>query len=1375
MKKAFNFRSVLVCVLVLIMCLTAFVACDKKQDLSGLENAKSQIYQTYKKLDNTTQASDFYLFKTIVVREKTYNIDWSYKVLEGPEENVSLVLDSDKANFVKFAINGQASAETKFVINGYVKDEKGNKLVIAENGFTIKVPKFATATYAEFVAMCKENGSSISASSKTCAVLAYIVGVNCNGSSMGSVWAMDKDGNGYYVYSPKYPEGFTKTREALNEYLPIGTEVVIHGTPTLQFGATLQFNKNATIEKTGNTAADKNVTLNYIDATDAWSKATDIQDTALEGFQARRVELKGITMGRKEGNDWYFTVGGVEFICRSNIYLMTEADQKALEEKWVVGGKANLKGLVNVYSKKYQVYPDSVNALEVLTQTDEEAVAGVKASLALEATYEDNFTLPTSDAAIVTWAIKSGTGAAIGENNLVTITRANADQKVVFTATIKKGEVTDTKEFEITIPAIVVEDPNTVVLTTKSLKLENGKYQESPADGVTVNGVTFAFKEIGYYDADIQTRINKTTKAASAIWNTTAFNKPIKEIRIKLSAGKAGFSNNNTHSLKFGNAVKGADNIQQLSTVKDQYEYVITPDAATYTFFTFEQNESYTYSSYFESITIVYAEEKSDAEKVAEAKAALTLDVTSTGVSFKLPLVGENGATISWTSSNTDVITINGENAVVTAPAADTPVTLTATIKIGDAQDTKEFPVTVTASIPEFDVTITQPAAGGTVEVKKGTDVIANGKVQQGTVLTITATPNDAQHELVAIKVNGKAIEAVDGVYSVKVTEAVEITAEFKEIKNVTVTIAAVENGKVEVKKGADAVENNAVLRDGDMLTITATANAGYKVSAIKVNGEAIKGNTYTITGAEADGKVAITVETVEIPAMTIAEFKASTTATNTAAKLTGVVTSVDKKAAYIQDATGAAIYVFFGYKEPYSLTLPTIEIGKEYSFVGTKSDFNGLIQLQEPVVVGEPKTPETAIVPKELNEEQYKALTLANTSELITLKNLTVKAGKWMLGATEVKYYAGNANAANEKAVNAVIALLTNDVKFDLVGVNVTYNKPKNADGFFQVAINSAEVVVIDWAPVAKIDVAEIGINDIAQITVTASPAVATDIKATFVSDHPEIAKVDENGKVTGVAAGDAIITVTANGKTTTVAVKVVATVEKFAVNFTKTGTNGNITTVTVDGAEINPGDEVVKGKTIVVTVAPAEGFRLASVTVNGTADTSFAGKTSFELTITAPTTFAVAFEEKPVELKKMTIDLTKGSATGFGTTASNDAKTIEVDGVTLSYVNCKGYDGYLMMCKGTNSYVANTVAINGKIKKIEVTTTSTASANAVYYAEILDAAKTEAQSTGASMKGKGTLTVESTEGGAFFNISMPTKGYNGQIATIVIYYEEA
>ncbi|UKI21310.1 MAG: Ig-like domain-containing protein [Christensenella sp.] len=338
-------------------------------------------------------------------------------------------------------------------------------------------------------------------------------------------------------------------------------------------------------------------------------------------------------------------------------------------------------------------------------------------------------------------------------------------------------------------------------------------------------------------------------------------------------------------------------------------------------------------------------------------------------------------------------------------------------------------------------------------------------------------------------------------------------------------------------------------------------------------------------------------------------------------------MTSIDKKAAYIQDATGAAVYVFFGYTAPYSNTLKTLQIGKEYTICGYYDNYSGFVQLKTPVLSGEAKDPETAIVAKDLDEAAYKALTINNSAELVNLKGLKVNGGKFMLGETAIAYYTGNVADANKADLEAMVALLKDGVNFDLVNVNVCVNK--NA---VQIEIVRASSIVIDWEPVATIDIAEIGVEVTAQITVTAKPAVTTDIKATFVSDHPEIAKVDENGKVTGVAAGDAIITVTANGKTTTVAVKVVATVEKFAVNFTKTGTNGNITTVTVDGTEINPGDEVVKGKTIVVTVAPADGFRLASVTIGeGAADTSVAGKTSFELTITANTTFAVAFEEKP------------------------------------------------------------------------------------------------------------------------------------------------
>ena len=285
--------------------------------------------------------------------------------------------------------------------------------------------------------------------------------------------------------------------------------------------------------------------------------------------------------------------------------------------------------------------------------------------------------------------------------------------------------------------------------------------------------------------------------------------------------------------------------------------------------------------------------QKTAAEKVAEAKEALTLDVTTTGVSFKLPVAGLNDAVITWASDNEAVISINGEDATVISPASETVVKLTATITIGEASDTKEFNVTVTVTIPEFDVTVTQPEVGGTLEVKNGEAAFEGGKVQQGTKLTISATlaPN---YEIVAIKVNGEALTAVEGVYSVTVTEAIEITVELKEIKFATVTFGEVENGTLTVKDGTADVATGASVKVGTVLTITATANRGYKVSAVKVNGTAITGNTYTVL--DTDTAVVITVETAVYTQTDIVNdaYKLAKDTTLGEFTLTGVIVSVD-------------------------------------------------------------------------------------------------------------------------------------------------------------------------------------------------------------------------------------------------------------------------------------------------------------------------------------------------------------------------------------------------------------------------------------------------------------------------------------------------
>ena len=55
--------------------------------------------------------------------------------------------------------------------------------------------------------------------------------------------------------------------------------------------------------------------------------------------------------------------------------------------------------------------------------------------------------------------------------------------------------------------------------------------------------------------------------------------------------------------------------------------------------------------------------------------------------------------------------------------------------------------------------------------------------------------------------------------------------------------------------------------------------------------------------------------------------------------------------------------------------------------------------------------------------------------------------------------------------------------------------------------------------------------------LTATVAPADATNQKVTWKSDKPEIATVDDNGKVTAVKAGEATVTVTTQdgGKTAT------------------------------------------------------------------------------------------------------------------------------------------------------------------------------------------------------------------------------------------------
>ncbi|MDF2698814.1 MAG: putative endo-beta-N-acetylglucosaminidase [Haloplasmataceae bacterium] len=94
-----------------------------------------------------------------------------------------------------------------------------------------------------------------------------------------------------------------------------------------------------------------------------------------------------------------------------------------------------------------------------------------------------------------------------------------------------------------------------------------------------------------------------------------------------------------------------------------------------------------------EKVVKVTAVGKSEQTRVEEAKATLTIPTELISENLTLPISNHtNGASISWATSNSDVISNTG---VVTRTKVLETVTLTATLTIGAASATKEFTVTV--------------------------------------------------------------------------------------------------------------------------------------------------------------------------------------------------------------------------------------------------------------------------------------------------------------------------------------------------------------------------------------------------------------------------------------------------------------------------------------------------------------------------------------------------------------------------------------------------------------------------------------------------------------------------------------------------------
>lgn len=144
----------------------------------------------------------------------------------------------------------------------------------------------------------------------------------------------------------------------------------------------------------------------------------------------------------------------------------------------------------------------------------------------------------------------------------------------------------------------------------------------------------------------------------------------------------------------------------------------------------------------------------------------------------------------------------------------------------------------------KYVVNYAQPT-NGTLTVRNGaTDVPSGTMVVDGTVLTVTATPN-AGYTIDAFTANGTAITN----NSVTITSTTTIVATFAKIQY-AVTIDAPTGGTLTVKNGTKVVATGDLIEHGTALTITAKAAENYVLQAIYVNDVALTGSKYTVNSA---------------------------------------------------------------------------------------------------------------------------------------------------------------------------------------------------------------------------------------------------------------------------------------------------------------------------------------------------------------------------------------------------------------------------------------------------------------------------------------------------------------------------------------------
>ncbi len=431
-------------ILILIVCTMAFIACDNNDKTTtapvtyNINGAVDYLVKVQYKgwlTDNTTSA-DTTLVGQIMYQMEPYTVDWasnteSVVVTKNADGSYNLDLPTMGAEAVPYTLTATVTAP-----NG---DSKAHD-------FALVVPKLELNTHEEYMAAAK--GDKLQ-------VAGVVVAINSTsaGNKYNHLFLADLEGKGgYYCYK--------LVEDPATLGIKVGMTVMVVGEMSPYSGMQEIFGGEAII-------LDETIkTVDLVDITEQFTAGAN-----LGAYVGLAVTIKGVTVGSQDlaaetSQYLYFSIGEQQGYVRTYVTdfpagMLTADDKAAIDADHLAhfGYKADVTGILILYSGAPYLIPMSVTPFtnyEAVTYTDAEKVASEKDNIKVSTSFSADavINLPLVGAnypeVSISW-VSDNAAIVIAEDGTATITVPDTKTVVKLTATITCGDVTETKEIEVTL------------------------------------------------------------------------------------------------------------------------------------------------------------------------------------------------------------------------------------------------------------------------------------------------------------------------------------------------------------------------------------------------------------------------------------------------------------------------------------------------------------------------------------------------------------------------------------------------------------------------------------------------------------------------------------------------------------------------------------------------------------------------------------------------------------------------------------------------------------------------------------------------------------------------------------------------------------